>query len=369
MVSLVGEERYVRWMDDQNFGAKSKADALAILTEVDRSLRRLHLTANSSKSRILSLKEARRHFHLDINARLDQLDDRPYGTALERRKRANEIKNLWLQARKHEGVGEWGKILKRIYRLAGLSRSGLLRRRAVNDVLTNPDLIGRVADYMRATGSVPGFLRFAERLWTHPEQTYSSVNLSLCEALLRLEPDAKAARTIRQIGSGLLSGAYPISNAFECAAVGPLILLRFGDRRSLPLLRRTCDELIDKRPPEVVRASAAVFASFGRGEFQTVRRATSRLLRGNLAELVRFVERVLKYEEVPGSYKARINPRMDSVRNIKYVDMRSVVAARLLALNDRPKVKAFLKAKIIELSQRQGVSVYDQRLLSRLVKV
>jgi hypothetical protein len=369
MVSLVGEEGYVRWMDDQNFGTKSKADALAILAEVDRSLRRLHLTANSSKSRILTLKQARRHFHLDINARLGQLDGKPYGTALQKQKRAGEIENLWFQARKYEGVGEWGKVLKRIYRLAGRSRSGLLRRRAVNDVLANPDLVERVADYMRATGSVPDFLRFAERLWTHPEQAYPSVNLSLCEALLRLEPDAKSAQTIRQVGSALLSGTYPISNAAECAGVAPLILLRFGDRRSLPLLRRTFDELIDKRSSEVVRASAVVFASFGRGEFQAVRRAASRLLRGNLAEMVRFVERVLKYEEVPGSYKARINPRMDSVRNIKYVDMRSVVAARLLALNDRPKVRAFLRAKIVELSQRQGVSVYDRRLLNRLIKV
>ncbi len=172
IVAKVGEDAYVRWMDDQNIGAKSKAEALTILAEADRSLRRLHLTANASKSRVLTLKEARRHFHLDLNRKLDKIERLSCNTSSKRRKCARAVRQVWREARRHEGVGEWGKILKRLYRLAGRSRCGILRPRAVEDVLHNPDLVERVADYVRATGDVTAFLRFAERVWNHPEQTY-----------------------------------------------------------------------------------------------------------------------------------------------------------------------------------------------------
>ena len=51
MVAAAGEDAYVRWMDDQTFGAMSKADGLRILSAVGRSLARLHLTPNAGKSK------------------------------------------------------------------------------------------------------------------------------------------------------------------------------------------------------------------------------------------------------------------------------------------------------------------------------
>jgi hypothetical protein len=74
MVELVGEDCYVRWMDDQNLGVPSKAGGLRVLSEVGRSLARLHLSPNTKKSRILTLGEARRHFHLDLNDMLDKAE-------------------------------------------------------------------------------------------------------------------------------------------------------------------------------------------------------------------------------------------------------------------------------------------------------
>ena len=67
VVNLVGEDAYVRWMDDQVIGVSSYTHGLKTLSEVGRSLARLHLTPNTKKSRILKLSEARRHFHLDLN--------------------------------------------------------------------------------------------------------------------------------------------------------------------------------------------------------------------------------------------------------------------------------------------------------------
>ena len=75
MVERYGEDAYVRWMDDQNIGVQSNAEGLRALSAVQDSLRKLQLTVNPAKSRVLSLGEAHRHFHLDINKLLDEVDD------------------------------------------------------------------------------------------------------------------------------------------------------------------------------------------------------------------------------------------------------------------------------------------------------
>ena len=74
MVGLVGEAAYVRWMDDQTFGVKSEAGAYAALAQVNASLRRMHLVANAGKTQILTLAQARRYFHFDINDVLDRVE-------------------------------------------------------------------------------------------------------------------------------------------------------------------------------------------------------------------------------------------------------------------------------------------------------
>lgn len=77
MVACVTEGAYVRWMDDQNFGASSYAAGLNILKQCGDSLARLHLTPNTAKSQIMTLAEASRHFHFDVNAALDAVEQMP----------------------------------------------------------------------------------------------------------------------------------------------------------------------------------------------------------------------------------------------------------------------------------------------------
>ena len=61
-------------MDDQNIGVDSRAQGLRVLARVGESLADLHLTPNAGKSRLLTLSEARRHFHLDLNDELDAIE-------------------------------------------------------------------------------------------------------------------------------------------------------------------------------------------------------------------------------------------------------------------------------------------------------
>jgi hypothetical protein len=107
MANFVGEDAYVRWMDDQNIGADSYAHGLLILAAVGDSLRRLHLTPNVGKSKILSLPDAKIHFHFDANQRLDQLEEMPCSTAAEKKIAEPIFLDAWNAALAYEGEGEW----------------------------------------------------------------------------------------------------------------------------------------------------------------------------------------------------------------------------------------------------------------------
>ena len=239
MAKVVGDGAYVRWMDDQNFGASSYAEGLKILQQCGESLARLHLTPNASKSRILSLLEAQEHFHFDVNADLDAVDALPRGTPSELRTYSVMLHLAWRKNRKHEQRGgEWGKVLKRFYRLAGIAGARFLRVRTQADALREPTLIDRIADYVRVTGTAAEYLAFLIDLWGHPEQVYPDVNQILTEGLLRLEPDAKEAKAIRKLASDLLSGKAKIIGGVRCASIAPLLILRYGYRRSMPLDER-----------------------------------------------------------------------------------------------------------------------------------
>ena len=366
MVQEVGEEGYVRWMDDQNIGVSSRAHGLKVLSRVGNSLSRLHLTPNAEKSRILSLKQAALHFHLRINKLLDDAESLPTKTSMQRRLLGREIRRIWKIARKYENTGEWSKLLKRIYRLAGVAGVRQLRTRAVKDVLQHPDLVRRVSDYMRTTGSVRQYLQFIWRIWHHPEQPYPDVNVSLAESLLRLEPKGKEGTLIRSIGSDLLRNKICIAGQYEVEAIAPLIILRYGDTRSLPLVRTCFEKKFDRVPPAVVRSAAIVYCSYGIREFRLVRRTASRLLRNHMAEMVRLIERVMAYKEVPERYKARINTRFDPVEGREFLDMRSLLAARLLNLNRQKQVQNWLLARKKYLLTKP-IRPFEKRLLNRLL--
>jgi hypothetical protein len=193
IIQLVGEDRYVRWMDDQNMAVDSRATGLVVLQEVGKSLGRLHLTPSSQKSRILSLAEARRHYHLDLNDELDQAELLSQSATKSKRAKLRfrrSVRRAWDAAKAHEHVGEFNKILKRIYRMAGLAGLPLLRSRALKDILADPTLVERISDYYRCTGPIAAYLDFVEAAMHHPEQVYPSVNVALANSLLRLEPSA-----------------------------------------------------------------------------------------------------------------------------------------------------------------------------------
>jgi hypothetical protein len=367
LTKLVGEDAYVRWMDDQNIGAPSRSRALKVLVAIGDSLACLHLTANAKKTKVLSLKEARRHFHLDLNRSLDDVGALLGKKRIPRRRVALEVKKIWRRAKKHEGVGEWGKVLARIYRFAGIGRTPILRSRALQDSLRDPAHAERFADYMRCSGSPSDYLVYAQKLLSHGEQVYPDVAVAIFESFLRVEASPRVASSIRALARDELRRAAADSSRAQCAVVSALLLLRFGDRRSLPVLRR-CFEIpqVDKLWTAVVRAAGIVYASYGIDEFRSLRKAAARLLRNHLAEMVRLIERVRGYKQVPGRFKSHLDLGFDAVKARKFVDMRSLLSIRLLALSANAQVRAWVstwKRNVL----KSSLSGYDKKLVRRLL--
>ena len=366
MVEIVGEHAYVRWMDDQNIGVKSRANGLRALAEVGQSLSRQHLTANASKSQILSLAEARRYFHFDINRLLDAAEKLPVKAKAHRRVLQREINRIWRKAKRHDGKGHWDKILKRIYRLAALARSRVLRARVMNDILRYPSLTRRVADYMRYSGSSKEYLAFTFGVINHPEQIYANVNLTLVESLLRIEPDANRGVLLRRFASDLLRGERCMPGRKECAAVAPLLVLRFGDRRTARGLYTCFHAEMEQQQVELAKACALTYASYGGIQFEAVRKAASRLLRNPLGEIVRMIEKIKAYSDVPGRLEPRIGISFDAISGRPFVDMRGILTARLIALSSKPAVQAWLRTKRL-LFLKSKITTFDKLLVKKLL--
>ena len=366
IVQLVGKSAYVRWMDDQAIGVNSRAQGLQIVSAVGASLAKLYLTANAKKTRILSLREAKIHFHLEANAKLDKVENDIKSHAKPRKALVRELRKSWRFALRNRNEGEWEKIQKRVYRLAGLIKAKFLRKEALRDLLKTPTLTERIADYMRCSGSANEYLKFVKNALKHKEQIHEDVELLLFESLLRIEAKGAKARQVAQLALRIVKEIADSRRSAAFAAPTCLLILRFGNRSNKLNLSRYFTEKKTAGHPQLIRASAIAYSTMGKKEFTKVRRAAAILLNNPLALMVRMVKRLQKLNQVPDRFKARISLRYDSVRGRLYMDMRTFAAARLLALNRRKVVRGWLK-QWVQGAKKKKISAFDRRLLDRLV--
>ena len=276
MIDAVGEAAYVRWMDDQLMGVKSRAAGVKALAHCGASLSRLHLTPNTAKSRILSLRAVAKHFHLELNHELDQIEQLLEDESEDDETAAAALETLWA-GRQGEQHGEWKKILLRFYRLSGICRCDFLLDQAEDDLLREPTLATRIADYVRVVGTPARYCEFFLRVYRNELQVYPDVSRFLVEGLLKVEADRDDATWIRSLASELLAGRRPFVGWRECAALAPLLILRFGDRRALPRLRAPLRDLGRASEPAIGKAVAVVYASYGDKEAEEVVKAAGSL--------------------------------------------------------------------------------------------
>ena len=345
MVKAVGEDAYVRWMDDQTFGVKTEAEAYSILSETNVSLRRLHLAPNSGKTRILTLSDARQHFHFAANDGLDRLDrEWQRGQAITRKARIEQRKSfrkIWQRARKNEGRGEWGKVLKRAYLAAGRLGLRLFVQRAHGHVLSDPALARRVAEYLRVVCSTHEFLSRLQAILEDERIVYDDVRRAFAEQLLRLEPTTTVERReLRSLARHALRRRTGLRIPDDVAA---LVLFRFGDGRSARSLHRY---LRDRSAEYGARAVALVLASLGESYADVVGRHGRDGLREPLVGVVRLLRKV-KDSELPNRIRARSQLAYDPMTGRRFLDTRVLLVAKLYARNpdSRRALRGLVKQK------------------------
>jgi len=365
MTNYVGEDAYVRWMDDQNIGADSYAHGLRILATVGDSLRRLHLIANAGKSKILSLSDAKIHFHFDANQRLDQLDQMPCGTAAEKKTAEPMFLEAWNAAITYEDKGEWHKVLKRFYRHAARIGTRVLVARAADDIKHFPDLVDRITDYMRYVGTCCECIDFVCSLLDDQEQVYPDVNYRLIEALLKLEPSRREMTRLKKLAQKILNDQISFRGVEECRVLAPMLLLRYGDRRNINGIAAKLRHHGETLPAELCRSFSAVVSSDGDRGFAEVQSVASKLLRNHISDFVKLVLRIKNFTVVPGRFKARIKTSRDSISGAKFVDMRSYLAVRILALCPNQPVQDWIAACKSGLFN-EPISTFEKQLINKL---
>ena len=368
MLKLVGSDAYARWMDDQAFGAHSLAEGRRILKVCGDSLSRLHLTPNASKTRILTLAEAERHFHFAANEDLDQINE-----YLDKAKSPNRriarllFAHFWRNVRRCESWGGgWDKVLKRAYLAGGRIGVRFLRYRAGRDILKYPILATRIAHYIAATGSASQYVDFAHSVWSEEEQVYADVNVAFAEGLLRVEAKGREVAAIRRTARDLFRCRRRFPGSEACAAIAPLLILRFGDRRSLPTLRRAIASLATLHPA-VGKAAAVVYASYGQQEYSEVVAAASKLRDNYLSDVLSMLAVALTYQSVPNRFLTRRDTVFDPISGGARVDVRRLLVLRLLHLNRQVAVRRWLDETEVWMLQ-QKVSTFDKDLVRKMFR-
>lgn len=145
---------FVRYMDDIDIGVDSVPAAKQVLRSVDLVLQTKQLRLNSGKTHIMTSGEARRHFRVFENARLDRLQDR-----IDRRKKAGlslALEQRLISTRVREGLsseafntGNGEKILKRWIGLAGKTNARLAPRDLHRIVLLRPQVRENIFAFIR----------------------------------------------------------------------------------------------------------------------------------------------------------------------------------------------------------------------------
>jgi len=121
---------FARYMDDMDIGVDSVQDGRAVLRDLDLALQTRQIRLNSGKTKILSEKEAERHFKIRENLLLDKLSElidnkRLLGISLAKERRKIDLAIRQGLKRGAFVIGNGEKIFKRLINFARQTQTEL----------------------------------------------------------------------------------------------------------------------------------------------------------------------------------------------------------------------------------------------------
>jgi len=147
---------FTRWMDDFDIGVHSIEEGKATLNRLHSQLSQQGLRLNSKKTKILSARDAAKHFWLSHNSTLNVLlnsaknhPGQDHSIGRLRARLVDERLNAFLAL---PPSGNWAKVMKRFYTLLGRLGSPRLVDVAGEHLSVHPDLRASVFRYFRELG-------------------------------------------------------------------------------------------------------------------------------------------------------------------------------------------------------------------------
>jgi hypothetical protein len=262
VVAAVGESNYVRWMDDQNIGARNEAHARRIVNLLSKSLSSQRLTINAGKTQFLSPAAVANEFHLDSNDALNNWEHRWKGKFESSRKAAaTDLEAIWGTAKKLEGEGAWDKILKRFYGQAVRVRATFLDGRVLNDLITYPNLAGRIFESLarqdRTSELIDLFYRYARK----GECLFEGVEAAFFDCLLLSAAGVADSKAIRLLCLNFIRDKVPRTSKRPLGRASAVLAYYWfggGIPKLVNILSRTKGHSL---PSEVGRAWLAVVSA------------------------------------------------------------------------------------------------------------
>lgn len=361
----VGEDNYVRWMDDQNIGARDLPHARQIVNTVTRSLSTQRLTLNDGKTKFLTPQEVVVHFQLDANRELTALERRHGNfTRFSKENARAEFETLWLHVSQggHVNVGNWNKVVKRVYGIATRLDSPVLEDRALSDLVEFPFLAARVFQYLAKRNRGAQLLDLFNEYCASRGNLYEATEADFFEAVLLLDLTPARARRIRQAARDIARGEFAGQTGKPLGRSSAIIALYWLGEPALTVSQLYTSDSAATLPKEVARAWLASATALRAGNLDEVR---ARLLghpADDVARLARFLSE-LRAGTVStlGSYKS-LRSRWPLPG--RYYDARAWLLFDLAAISRNRGLRALLRSDMASF-KRYARTRQERRVLSR----
>ena len=233
---LGSEDAYVRWMDDQTIGVKSRVQARQVIGMLTRSLASQRLTLNAAKTKALAPADIAKHFWLDHNIKLNKLEGR-LEAGEDPRSMQVDAADLWEKLKEQGTTGNWDKVALRILALAGRTGSDTITLDDCRWLLADaPDRSARVFEYLLARRRFSDYVALFEWFLVSENCLYEDVEANWFEALLRVSPPRDVRPQIKRLATEFVLGSPRGTKRSASRVPAAMLLYWIGDGRQGRLL-------------------------------------------------------------------------------------------------------------------------------------
>jgi hypothetical protein len=367
VIEKVGEDHYVRWMDDQNIGARSLSEGRRIVNHLAHSLLEQRLTLNAGKTLFLTTEQVINEFHLDTNKALTKWATKWKRTTKPKRRSILklQLKSIYDEAPNKE-KGHWDKILKRFYGYVIQTNDRWLDDQSLEHLILYPDLCDRIFESFAKRGRIKSLLVLFRDYVDEGECLFEATESTFFNALLLANATPRREKLCLGLATEFISRKMGRTSGRPLGIASAILCYYWfgGDISALPSLLKT--SRWTAVPEAVVRSILAVsgarnlksyrnllpnFVGYPGDDVGRLVQFINGILIGKLSDLVRFA-----------------HPKDRWPLTGKHYDARAWLCLELLAHSPNSKIRSWLRSEFKHF-EKLVVTRQEQRVRSRVKKL